>query len=241
MDNKRHLKKFYNQNEYESQKNEVMTRQHIVLLEGTNSIVFKDGYEYVDLGLTSGTLWATCNVGAESEEDFGLYFAWGNTEGATKEGIENGELTFGTYGNMVKYMDTTTETFTKYNSIDGKRVLDLEDDAAHAHMGGDWHMPTKEQLDELTLDTHQVWANRNGVNGMLFTSKTNSNSIFIPASGQGSFDGMIEVNKNIFIPTKNAFNNGSNCDNFYLFSGDLNYQSVTNTSRIYGFPIRAVK
>ncbi len=241
MEEKCYLKKFYNQNDYESQKNEVMTRQHIVLLEGTNSIVFEDGYDFVDLGLPSGTLWATCNVGAESEEDFGLYFSWGNVEGAPKDGIESGEFTFGTYGNMVKYMDTATETFTKYTTIDGKGVLDLEDDAAYVHIGGNCHMPTKEQCEELTANTTSIWTSRNGVNGRLFTSKTNSNSIFIPASGQGSFDGTIQAKEYAYIATKNVFNIGSAYDYFYSLWCTENKVIIDNNSRIYGIPIRAVK
>ena len=142
-----------------------------------------NGHEYVDLGLPSGTLWATKVVGAENEGDYGLYFAWGNVEGATKEGVESGEFTFGTFGNMVKYIDPSTETWTKYNGADGKVVLDLEDDAAHVHMGGDWHMPTKEQLEELKANTTSTWTTQNGVNGRLFTSKVNGNSVFVPAFG----------------------------------------------------------
>ena len=142
-----------------------------------------NGHEYVDLGLPSGTLWATKAVGAETEGDYGLYFAWGGTEGATKEQVESGEFTFGTYGNMTAYFDSSTETFTKYNEDDGKTVLDLEDDASHVHMGGDWHMPTKEQLEELTANTTSTWTTKDGVNGRLFTSKVNGNSVFVPAFG----------------------------------------------------------
>jgi hypothetical protein len=147
-----------------------------------------NGHDYVDLGLPSGTLWATKVVGAESESDYGLYFAWGGTEGATKEQIESGEFTFGTSGNMKPYFDSSTETYTKYNATDGKRVLDLKDDAAHVHMGGDWHMPTKEQYDELIANTTFIWTTKNGVNGMLLTSKTNGESVFVPAFGSAHDD-----------------------------------------------------
>lgn len=153
-----------------------------------------NGHEYVDLGLPSGTLWATKAVGAENEGDYGLYFAWGGTEGATKEQVESGEFLLGTdesgnVGRLVPYMSDGF-TPTKYNSADGKTILDLEDDAAHVHMGGDWHMPTREQLEELKANTTSTWVTQNGVNGRLFTSKINGNSVFVPAFGY-VYDGSV--------------------------------------------------
>jgi hypothetical protein len=196
MENKRFLKKFNSQNDYESQKDSVMEMTHVVLLEDTNEIIFAsksetpndpfNGHEYVDLGLPSGTLWATKSIGAEIEEGYGLYFAWGSTVGYTSEQISEGTFIFGTsadgLGSGVKYMEDEF-TPTKYNATDGKTVLDLEDDAAHVVMGGDWHMPTKEQLNELTVYTTSTWTTQNGVNGRLFTSTNNGNSLFVPASG----------------------------------------------------------
>lgn len=159
-----------------------------------------NGHEYVDLGLPSGTLWATKVVGAESESDYGLYFAWGSTEGATKEQIESGEFLFGSDGNgkvgsLVPYISNVNGDIasTKYYEDDGKIVLDLEDDAAHVHMGGDWHMPTKAQCEELTANTTSTWTTQNGVNGMLFTSKTNGESVFIPSFGLVGGSGLRNV------------------------------------------------
>lgn len=237
---KHYLKKFDNQNDYESQKNEVMAHPHIALIADTDTLIFVE--EFVDLGLPSGTLWATKAIGAETEEDFGLYFAWGNTEGATKNGIESGEFTFGTYGNMVKYIDTATEvTFTKYNATDGKKELDLEDDAVHAHMGDDWHMPTKEQCEELIENTTSTWTVRNGVNGRLFTSKMNGKSVFVPAAGRVVAEGMMDINKYAYIPTKNLYDGGTDVRSFYALYSKENETLVNTNERISGFPIRAVK
>ena len=104
-----------------------------------------NGFEYVDLGLPSGTKWAKCNVGAKNETDFGLYFSWGETEGYDSI-INTKQFSLKYYKFSYHYSDSA---FTKYNETDGKTVLDLEDDAAYVNMGGRWHMPSKEQIKEL--------------------------------------------------------------------------------------------
>ena len=136
-----------------------------------------DEYEYVDLGLPSGTLWATCNVGAKAPEEYGYYFAWGETS-------PKRDYTYETYkwcnGNMV--------TLTKYNSsyeygtVDLKFVLDDEDDAAYVNWGPSWRMPTTEQQSELLHECSWEWTTRKGVNGRLATGP-NGNTIFLPAAG----------------------------------------------------------
>lgn len=188
MENKRYLKKFNTQSDYESQKGEIMGTPHIVLLEDTKEIVFAseketpsdpfNGYEYVDLGLPSGTLWATQPITNANGEP--LYFQWGDTEGWTAEQIQNGEKAF-TWESYKWYNDG--DELSKYNSIDKKTTLDLEDDAAHVHMGGDWHMPTLEQYDELLANTNAIWVTINNIEGIKFSSKINENYIFLPAYG----------------------------------------------------------
>ncbi|MBQ0136404.1 MAG: hypothetical protein KBS40_00145 [Bacteroidales bacterium] len=135
---------------------------------------------YVDLGLPSGLKWATCNVGATAPEGYGDYFAWGETE--PKDVYD-----------WSTYFDSNDgETFTKYYNGGGKTVLDPEDDAAHVNWGGSWRMPTYAELDELKNTQNCEWKwcdgeiekyNNTTVKGYLVTSKTNSNSIFLPASG----------------------------------------------------------
>ena len=143
-----------------------------------------NNHAYVDLGLPSGTLWATKPL--MSKDGQPLYFAWGGIQGMAKEHIKKLDGLFGInqgkVGSVVPYMEDY-RTPTKYNRTDGKVVLDLEDDAAHVHMGGDWHMPTKEQLEELKANTTSTWTTQNGVNGRKFTSNVNGNSVFIPAFG----------------------------------------------------------
>ena len=147
-----------------------------------------NGREFVDLGLPSGTLWSTCNVGADKPSDFGLYFQWGDVQGYTKEQVG---LKKKFASDWSDYKWGVAPNFTKYKRYGA--TLELEDDAAHVNMGGDWHIPTPEQCQELIDNTTSEWTTPNDVvQGMTFTSKKDpSKSIFIPASGiawEGSVD-----------------------------------------------------
>ena len=153
-----------------------------------------NGHTYVDLGLPSGTLWATMNVGANNETDTGLYFAWGETQGYTASQVgTDKQFSLDDY----KY-GTSSSNLAKYNSTDGKTVLDLEDDAARANWGGEWHMPTKDQCEELfnteyVTNTFVTDYNGSGVNGRLFTSVNNGKTLFIPAAGACSGGSVSDV------------------------------------------------
>ena len=130
---------------------------------------FENGHEYVDLGLTSGLKWAICNIGANSPEEYGDYFDWGEVEPKT------------TYDwSPYKYCDDSG--FTKYNEEDCKILLDPEDDAATVNWGGAWRMPTIEEMCELFGECICIWTTQNGVSGCRFTG-SNGNSIFLPAAG----------------------------------------------------------
>ena len=141
-----------------------------------------NGHSYVDLGLPSGTKWATMNIGAEKETDYGLYFAWGETQGYS--GItDEKQFSWDDY----KY-GTSTSNLTKYNSTDGLTTLEPSDDAATVNWGGKWKMPTIEQVNELlnTDNCTNEWVtnyNGTGVNGRLFTSVRNGNKLFAPSAG----------------------------------------------------------
>lgn len=172
-----------------------------------------NGHEYVDLGLPSGLKWATMNVGASSPEDYGDYFAWGETVPYYKTGhsqdnpctnwkTDKTGYNWGSYKwcsngiwtGMTKYTyaDNKTDGIWYNNgSFDGdnKTTLELADDAAHVNWGGDWRMPTKAELEELFNNCTWTWGVQNGVMGYLILSKTNKNSIFLPTTGyrQGNF------------------------------------------------------
>jgi len=135
-----------------------------------------NGHEYVDLGLS--VKWATMNIGASSPEDYGDYFAWGETTTKSTCDWSTYKWCKGSYNTMTKYC-----TSSDYGTVDNKTVLDLADDAANANWGGNWRMPTNAEQDELRNNCTWTWTTQNGVNGYKVTSKTNGNSLFFPAAG----------------------------------------------------------
>ena len=140
----------------------------------------ENGYEYVDLGLS--VKWATCNVGATKPEEYGDYFAWGETQ-------PKNTYDWSTY----KWYNGSYDTQTKYDgTVDDKTVLESADDAATANWSGSWRMPTTEELQELINNCTWTWTTQNGVYGYKVTSKKSgytNKSIFLPAAGyRGSSD-----------------------------------------------------
>ena len=138
----------------------------------------ENGYDYVDLGLPSGTKWATCNVGATTPEGYGDYFAWGETE-------PKSEYEWSTY----KYSEGSSSLLTKYNNaasdgvVDNISTLAHYDDAARVNWGGKWRMPSSYEIDELIKNCTWTVFEKNGINGYKATSKINGNSIFFPTAG----------------------------------------------------------
>ena len=208
---------------------------------GTNA----NNNTYVDLGLTSGTLWATMNVGATSETDYGSYFQWGETK-PHDNGIP---YDWANYKYCNGTADTTDENvkFTKYNTLatygenpDGKTTLDLEDDAARANMGGDWRMPSPALMEELMEETENEWVtnyNGTGVNGRKFTGP-NGNSIFIPASGR-------RADSSFYYQGSHGYLWSSSIDTSLPYlAGHLNSSSVNvgggDEGRYLGFVVRGV-
>lgn len=199
-----------------------------------------NGYDYVDLDLPSGTLWATCNVGAKKPSECGLYFQWGDTIGYTagQVGTGNGQKKFALDFSDYKWYSSEEKAFTKYTTTG--ETLDLEDDATHVNMGGDWHMPSPEQIQELIDNTAKKWTTQDGINGRLFTSKKDtSKSIFIPIAGY-AWNGSVRNSGNYgyvwsSMLSSNYFSYGKN---LVLVSGydSLNYGSY----RCNGFSVRGV-
>lgn len=136
-----------------------------IVYDATTGFVYCKGtnaYEYVDLGLPSNLKWAKCNIGANSEEESGLYFQWGDTQGYTAEQVGNGEGQKAFSWADYKFsIDGSSSNFSKYNASDSKTVLDPEDDAAHAYMGGGWRVPTINDFVELFEYTDVTYVGRN--------------------------------------------------------------------------------
>lgn len=175
---------------------EMPTSYNIDIEPHDTKLLDANGIEYVDLGLSSGTLWATKNLGANSITDIGDYYSWGETE--TKDSYGSEYYTF--YSGVLKRyvipdtgMVLYSDSFTKYNTtyyldgFDGKTRLEPEDDAAHLNMGGDWHMPSAANIEELLYETEHHWVDdyeKTGVSGTLFTSLVDKDkSIFFPCTG----------------------------------------------------------
>ena len=140
-----------------------------------------DGYSFVDLGLPSGTLWATYNVGATEPKEFGNYYAWGETEPKDFYWWE-------TY-KWCDYEEEERYTQLKYVISDKNGVVDSlmtrlpEDDAATVNWGDSWRMPTSEELYEFQNSCVWKWESRDGVGGKIGKSKYNGKRIFLPSAG----------------------------------------------------------
>lgn len=194
-------------------------------------VIETNGHEYVDLGLPSGTLWATCNVGATTPEGVGDYFAWGET--STKSTYD-----WSTYFDI----NDGGYTFAKYNNEGGKTVLDPEDDAAHVNWGGSWRMPTKEEWQELLDNCTWTWTTQNGINGYKVTSKKagyTDKFIFLPAAGY-SHDGDL-----YHVGSRGGFWSSSLYEYYYSdyawylrFTSDSHY--LNGYFRYYGQSVRPV-
>ncbi len=141
-----------------------------------NTVAKENGHEYVDLGLS--VKWATCNVGAASPEDYGDYFAWGETSPKSIYNWSTYKWCADDENNMTKYC-----TDSKYGKVDNKTQLDLSDDAARVNWGGSWRMPTHDEITELIYSCKWTWTTQNGVKGYEVISKINDNSIFLPTAG----------------------------------------------------------
>ena len=135
---------------------------------------------YVDLGLPSGLLWATCNVGADTPEDYGDYFAWGETQPKDTYNWSTYQYCMGSSSTLTKYCSNSSYGYNGFT--DNLTTLLPEDDAATANWGDNWRMPTDGEWQELCQNTTRTWTQQNGVNGFLFTA-INGNSLFLPAAG----------------------------------------------------------
>lgn len=131
----------------------------------------------VDLGLPSGIKWASFNVGATSPEEYGGYYAWGETEEKTDYSWETYKWCKGNYNTLTKYC-----TNRYLGTIDWKTTLESGDDVATAKWGGAWRMPTKVEIDELCNNCTWTWTTHNGVDGYQVAGP-NGNCIFLPAAG----------------------------------------------------------
>lgn len=180
---------------------------------GEEKSFITNDYAYVDLGLS--VKWATCNVGASSPEEYGDYYAWGETTTKSDYSLSNSK----TYGKS-------------FNDIKGNSQYD----AARANWGGDWRMPTKAEQEELLNNCTWTWTTQNGVNGYKVTSKTNGNSIFLPATGGRGGSSLYNVGSDGIYWSSTPYDY---YDAYGLYFNS-DYQGMYDRSRIYGLSVRPV-
>ncbi len=177
--------------------------------------LFKNGHEYVDLGLPSGLKWATCNVGANSPSEYGDYFAWGETS-PKSEYTKNNSVTYGKeYGDIIE---------------------SPQYDVAKANWGGSWRMPTKDEIQELIDNCDWTWTSLNGTKGYLVKGPT-GNKIFMPAVGLlngTSFD--YKGDDGFYWGSTPGSDDRYACSFYYSSS----YRRVFNNHRCFGLPVRPV-
>lgn len=220
-------------------------RPHVSLTKDDSKIhYFEDpykGHQYVEIG---GLKWATMNIGASQPSDYGLYFAWGDTQGYTAEQVGSGERQkyFGwadyKYGNGTSSPGATG--MTKYNSTDGLTTLEAVDDAAVANWGGSWRMPTTAEFQALGAAVNTAWTQVNNVYGILCTDKTDSSkTLFFPAAGYCG-DGSVEFvgDDGYYWSSSLGTFSRQGAYNLGFDSSDAYWDS--SYGRYYGFAVRPV-
>jgi hypothetical protein len=207
-------------------------RQELIINKDITLYAQWDNHKYVDLGLS--VKWATCNVGADAPEQYGDYYAWGEIN--PKEMYD-----WSTY----KWCEGAWNTLTKYcnNGDYGKKdymtSLREADDVALVKWGSTWRMPTEDETYELVVQCTWKWITQNGVNGYKVTSKTNGNSIFLPASGSRWESSHYHAGIQGRYWTKSL--NDSNPENAACLSFQSGSVSAHSTNtRAAGYPIRPV-
>jgi len=192
---------------------------------------------YVDLGLSSGTLWATCNVGALKPSGLGDYFAWGETTpGKTDYSWETYDHCYGTETSLCKYCTESSYGVNGYT--DGDTELEVADDAAYVNWGSHWRTPTQAQWEELVSECEWDMTQVDGVDGYLVSS-TNGNSIFLPAAG--SYSGTTLDNSPWYLNYwSRTLNNSTPSRAYCLYAGSQDDYEVVYISRYYGISVRPV-
>jgi hypothetical protein len=202
------------------------------------------GHDYVEIG---GLKWATMNIGANSVTDTGLYFQWGDISGytASQVGSGEGQKYFGwsdyKYGNGTSSPGATG--MTKYNSTDGKTVLEASDDAVQANWGGQWRMPTTAEYATLGNAVTTAWTANyqgSGVKGLICTDKTDSSKVlFFPACGLCIDGSVYNVGSHGYYWSSSLLSsNVQSAYYLYFLASYVDWQGSNHRS--YGFPVRGV-
>lgn len=197
-----------------------------------------NGHEFVDLGLS--VRWATCNIGATKPEDYGNYYAWGETEPKNTYTWGNYKYANGASNKLTKYCGSSSYGNNGYS--DSKTILDAEDDAATVNWGGPWRIPTEEECRELVNKCTLTWTTQDGVNGLKVVGP-NGNSIFLPSAGcyDPSAGKFVNISKRGYYWSSSLYGSDSREAKDMGFDSKVSkYTIVWAADRAYGFTIRAV-
>jgi hypothetical protein len=194
--------------------------------------------DWVDLGLPSGLLWATRNVGASSPEDYGDYFAWGETQLKSYYDWSTYQYTCNDdYDGLTKYCNYSYYGCNGFT--DNLTILQPGDDAATANWGSGARMPTRQEWEELRDYCSSVWTTQNGVNGRRFTGP-NGNTLFLPAAGF-RWNGGLNYAGNCGYYWSSSLNT-DDPDSAWYFFFPLGYTGVYGSGHRYnGQSVRAVR
>ena len=245
-----YLKKFENHTQYDNYINgssAILPNVSICTTEGDvhyNPSTPTPSHDFVEIG---GVKWATMNVGANSITDTGLYFQWGDTQGYTAAqcGSGAGKKYFGwadyKYGNGTSSPGVTG--MAKYNSTDGKTVLEASDDAAQVNWGGSWRMPTTAEYAELGAAVNTAWTDDyqgSGVAGIICTDKTDSSkALFFPACGYCSNGSVGNVGSDgRYWSSSLNISGGQSAYGLYFYDGHVNLKG--SFGRCVGYTVRGV-
>ena len=195
-------------------------------------------HEYVDLGLPSGTLWATCNVGASNPEDYGDHFAWGETKTKSVYDWDTYKHAKG-FDKLTKYCDKSKDGYKGF--ADTLTELQPIDDPAMANWGNGWYTPKKEQWDELMAHTNREWTTRNGVEGWLFTSRRNGKSLFLPAAGYRGNSSLNDAGSHGYYWSSSLYTDSPSGAWFFYFNFNSGCHDMDYYGRIFGRSVRPVR
>ena len=195
-----------------------------------------NGHIWVDLGLPSGTKWATCNVGANNPEGYGDYFAWGETTPKETYNWSTYRYCNGDYNTLTKYCNNAE--YGNNGFTDNLTTLEASDDAATVNWGSGWRMPTFDEMDELNRNCTVTWTTQNGVNGRLFTGP-NGNSIFLPAAGYRYGSSLYDAGSHGYY-WSSSLDTDYPYDAWYLNFGSDDYYMGNYGLRYYGLSVRPV-
>ena len=195
-----------------------------------------NGHDYVDLGLPSGTLWATCNVGASKPEGYGNYYAWGETSTKNTYNWSTYKYANGDYNKLTKYCGKSD--YGNNGFTDNLTTLQSGDDPTIVQWGNGWRTPSSSQWRELMDNTTNKWTIKNGVKGRLFTAK-NGQTLFLPAAGYRSGSELRYAgSRGAYLSNSLGINGPTSTSELYFSSDDC---VTSGGRRNLGYPVRPVR